>query len=201
MDKNSSRLLAAMLCLAGTGVFAAETPQQPQMTPEQKAMADAYARMGELRAEHKQLEYFAGRWNVQTNMVMDPAAKPEVSSGKAETKPLFGGRSFETNYEGSYGGQTFTGRGYTGFDNLKGKFYTTWMDSMSTSLWLALGTYDAKTRSYTFTGDMDDAMKPGTIVKIREVIRIVDDKHYVFEWYETRAGKEAKTMWIEYTRA
>ena len=197
-----SRLLACFVCLATTAAFAADAPKPPEMTPEQKAMMEAFARMGEVRAEHKQLEYFAGRWNVKTSVVMDPAGPPQVTNGKSETKALFGGRSYEINYEGSYNGESFTGRGYIGFDNLKGKFFSSWMDSMSTGMWLALGTYDAKNKSYTFFGEMDDPLSPKTVLKIRQVFRIVDDKHYTFEWNETRpGGKETKTMWIEYTRA
>ncbi len=36
--------------------------------------------------------------------------------------------------------------------------------------------------------------------KIREVIKIVDKDHHIFEWYEDRGGQEAKTMEIAYTR-
>jgi hypothetical protein len=32
------------------------------------------------------------------------------------------------------------------------------------------------------------------------VIRVVDNDHHVFDMYETRGGKGAQTMKIEYTR-
>ena len=37
--------------------------------------------------------------------------------------------------------------------------------------------------------------------KIREVIKIVDNDHHVFEFYEERGDKEVKTMEINYTRS
>jgi hypothetical protein len=43
-------------------------------------------------------------------------------------------------------------------------------------------------------------MLPGKITKIREVVRIVDNDHHTFEWFEDRNGSEAKTMEIDYTR-
>ena len=44
-------------------------------------------------------------------------------------------------------------------------------------------------------------MKAGAKVAVREVMHIVDPKHYVFEWYETRGGKEAKTLQIDYSKS
>jgi len=43
-------------------------------------------------------------------------------------------------------------------------------------------------------------MIPGMKQKVREVIKIVDNSHHTFEWYEDRGGQEAKTMEINYTR-
>jgi hypothetical protein len=174
--------------------------QDAQMSKEQKAMADAMQRMGEVRAEHKQLDFFAGEWKATTTMWMDPKAPPQKTEGKTHTESKFGGRYVEMHYEGTFEGQAFSGEGFIGFDNLKGKFFNTWIDSMSTGFWLAWGTYDAASKSYTFHGSMDDPMASGTQVKVREVVHVVDPKHYTFEWYETHKGKEAKTMEIAYAK-
>jgi Protein of unknown function (DUF1579) len=37
-------------------------------------------------------------------------------------------------------------------------------------------------------------------VPVREVIKVTDKNHHVFEWYENRGGQETKTMEIDYTR-
>jgi hypothetical protein len=47
---------------------------------------------------------------------------------------------------------------------------------------------------------MDDPLQPGQTIPVRQVDRWIDDDHYNFEWYETRDGKEAKTMEIRYSR-
>jgi hypothetical protein len=39
------------------------------------------------------------------------------------------------------------------------------------------------------------------MVPVRESMRFPDKDHALFEMYETRDGKELKTMQIEYTRA
>jgi hypothetical protein len=36
--------------------------------------------------------------------------------------------------------------------------------------------------------------------KAREVIKVVDKDHHIFEWYEDRGGQEVKTMEINYAR-
>jgi hypothetical protein len=173
---------------------------QPQMSKEQKAMMDAYQRMGEVRAEHKQLDTFIGEWKATTTMWMDPKAPPQKTEGKTHVESKFGGRYIELHHESKYEGQPFNGEGLMGFDNLKGKFFSTWIDSMSTGMWLAWGTYDAASKTYTFHGSMDDPMAPGTQFKVREVIHVVDPSHYTFEWYETHKGKEGKTLQIDYVK-
>jgi hypothetical protein len=172
----------------------------PAMSKEQKTMMDAMRRMGEVRAEHKQLDYFVGDWSATTTMWMDPKAPPQKTEGKTHTESLYGGRYIEMHYQGTYEGQAFTGEGFMGFDNLKGKFFNTWVDSMSTGFWLAWGSYDAAAKTYTFHGEMDDPMKAGAKTAVRQLVHVVDPGHYTFEWYETHAGKEAKTLQIDYSK-
>ena len=179
---------------------AAQDNKQPAMSKEQKAMMDHMQRVGEVRPEHKQLDYFVGDWDATTTMYMDPKAPPQKSEGKAHSESIFGGRYLQMKYEGSYEGQTFNGEGMFGFDNTSGKFFNTWIDSGSTGFWLAWGSYDSAAKTYTFHGEMDDPMKPGTKMAVRETVRVVDPTHYSFDWYETRGGKEAKTMQIDYSK-
>lgn len=194
----ATTLTIAFAC-TGAAAFAQDS-KAPAMSKEQKEMMDAFARMGEVRAEHHQLEYFVGDWNATTTMWMDPKAPPQTSAGKSHTASTMGGRYLETSFEGSMMGEPFSGRGVLGFDNVGGRFFNTWQDSMSTGFWLAYGRYDAASKTYTFNGTMDDPMHPKTKVAVREVVHIVDPTHYTFEWYETHKGKEAKTMQIEYTK-
>ncbi|MEP6484903.1 MAG: DUF1579 domain-containing protein [Rudaea sp.] len=185
---------------AGCLAVSAEETKQPQMSKEQTAMMDAMQRAGEVRPQHKQLAFFVGDWNVTTSMYMDPKAPPQKSEGKAHIESLFGGRYVRTNFEGSFAGETFNGEGLMGFDNTAGKFFNTWIDSGSTGMSIAWGTYDAASKSYTFRTEMDDHMKPGTKFPVREVMHVVDDTHYTFDWYETHGGKEVKTMQIAYAK-
>ena len=202
MTKTKTAALAAALALTSMAACAddKQPAAAPAMTAEQQAMMQAYERAGGLRAEHKQLKYFNGDWTSATKVWMDPKAPPQESAGTQKVVTLYDGRYLAFAQEGDYGGQKFWGQGYLGFDNLKGKFFSTWVDSMSTGFWLAYGTYDAAKKTYTFHGEIPDMMKPSTILKIRQVFRVIDDKHYAFDWYETRDGKESRSMEITYTR-
>ena len=42
---------------------------------------------------------------------------------------------------------------------------------------------------------------PGMKTQVRELLKIADNDHMMFEWYENQAGQEKKTMEIAYTRA
>lgn len=190
--------LAGALAVACSAQAADSKP--PAMSKEQQAMMQAMEKAGEVRPEHKQLDYFVGDWNATTSMFMDPKSPPQKTEGKAHSESLFGGRYLRMKFEGSYEGQTFNGEGFMGFDNTSNKFFNTWIDSMSTSFWLAYGTYDAASKSYTFRGDMADFSKPGAKMAVRQVVHIVDPTHYTFEWYEMHGGKEAKTLQIDYSK-
>lgn len=172
----------------------------PPMSAEQQAQMAAFEKASTPRAEHKQLEYFVGNWTAKTQIWMDPNAPAEEGAGTSKGESVFGGRYISMSYSGTFWGQPFTGEGLFGFDNLRGKFFNTWTDSMSTSFWLAWGDYDKASNSWTFRGDMPDMMDPKVILKVRQVVRIHDQKHYTFDWYETRGGKETRTMSIDYNR-
>jgi len=189
-------LAGALACAAAN----AQDSKAPAMSKEQQAMMQAMEKAGEVRPEHKQLDYFVGDWSATTSMFMDPKAPPQKTEGKSHSETMMGGRYLRMKYEGSFEGQSFTGEGFLGFDNVKNKFFNTWIDSMSTSFWLAYGTYDAAAKSYTFQGEMADFAKPGANMKVRQVVHIVDPTHYTFEWYEMHGGKEAKTLQIDYTK-
>jgi len=194
---------ALAIALCAPAFAGAEPPQEaPKMSAEQQAMMDAWQKASTPGAEHKQLaEQFAGTWTTKQTMWMDPSAPPMSETGKAVNTALFGGRQVRMEFSGGFMGQPFEGIGYTGYDNVRKRYTSFWADSMGTGSMNLLGDYDAATKTYSFTGDMPDVMKPGGMLAIRETVRIVDADHMVMEMFEPHDGKEVRTMQIEYTRA
>lgn len=185
-------------CALALPLWAEDAPKAP--SPEEQAMMEAYEKMGRIGEAHQGMARYVGKWTYENTMWMDPAAPPQVSTGTSEATALWGGRYIETVFRGEYQGQPFEGRSFAGYDNLKGQYVATWIDSMSTAIFITWGTHDAATDTTTFTGEMDDPMQPGGKIPVRQVDRWIDADHYVFEWHETRGGKEAKTMEIKYAR-
>jgi len=90
--------------------------------------------------------------------------------------------------------------GVTAYDNVSKQYQSSWIDNMGTSIMYMTGRHDAATKSIIFTGEMDDPMKPGTKVSLKEIIRITSPDSHTMEMYEIRDGKENKMMEIVYTR-
>jgi hypothetical protein len=191
-----------------TAAQATGAPGQMSKADMDKMMAQMME-MSKLNENHKLLADLAGTWTYTVTMWMnpDPNAKPETSKGTAVRKSIMDGRYFVLDVSGKMQmpgpdgkpkDMTFKGMGIEGYDNVKKKFVGTWIDNMGTGIMMAEGTYDPATKTFTYTGEVE--MIPGMKQKIREVIKVVDKDHHVFEWYEDRGGKEAKTMEISYTR-
>jgi len=179
---------------------AAAAGAAPAMTADQQAMMDAWQKAGTVGAPHGQLSGFVGEWNARVTHWMDPSAPPQTSVGNESSALKYGGRFVESKFSGTYAGAPFEGVSVMGYDNVRGKYTSTWHDSMGTGIFMSMGDYDPSTRTYTLRGTMADPMKPAELTPIRQVVRVVDDNHHVFEWHETHGGKEVKTMQIEYTR-
>ncbi len=190
-------VLLATPCLV---LGAQQAPSSPPMSAEQKAEMDAMMKAMAPGENHTLLASVAGDWTFTHTMWMDPAAPPATSTGTASYTTIMGGRYVQGTYRGMMMGMPFEGVGVTGYDNISKQFVSSWYDNFGTGIMMLTGTYDAATRTFTYSSDVDDPMKPGTKVKVREVIRLVDPTRHVMEWYETRAGKESKTMEIVYTR-
>jgi len=170
------------------------------VSAEAKAMMDAMTKAATPGPNHEMLASIAGEWNFTNRMWMSPSAPPTESTGTARYAPLLGGRYVEGLYQGDMMGMPFEGRGLLGYDNVSRKFQSTWADNMGTTITFMEGVYDPDTKSITYKGEVEDLVNPGAKVKIRQVVRIASPDSHSMEWYETRNGKETKTMEITYSR-
>src|SRR5216110_2125596 len=177
--------------------------------PNQQEMMKQMMELSKLNENHKLLSSLDGNWNYTIKFWMnpDPNAKPQESKGTAVRKSIMNGR-FSTldvtgkmempGPDGKKKEMTFKGHGIEGYDNVKKKFVGSWVDNMGTGIMFSEGDYDPATKTFTYTSEIEGV--PGMKQKVREVIKIVDKNHHIFEWYEDRGGQEVKTMEISYTR-
>jgi Protein of unknown function (DUF1579) len=201
-SSSSSATTSSTTATGGSG-SASAMPNDAEMM---KTMMD----MAKLNDNHKLLTSLDGTWNFTTKMWMDgnTSAKPQESKGTAVRKSMMGGRYVVMDItgkmkmpgdDGKLKDFEFKGQGIDAYDNAKQKFVSSWVDNMSTGIMTSEGTYDPATKTLTYTGEYQ--MAHGMKEQIRQLVKLTDKDHMLFEWYENRGGNELKTMEIAYTRA
>ena len=148
---------------------------------------------------HERLAHKVGRWSLRVVSFM-PGSEPQESLGQSEMKWTLDGRFIQDTTTGNMGGMPFSGQGLTGYDNMKQKYVTTWVDNMMTGIIRMEGTYDPATKSFTYLGEMPDPMSDA-YVPTRHIERVIDTDHFMFEmWAADQQGTQTKQMEIHYTR-
>lgn len=167
-------------------------PGQQPSEEEQKMMKrmEAYATPGE---NHKYLEYFTGKWEVNSKAWMKPGAEPIVSKSDIKGKMILGGRYLKSFYKGTMMGMPFEGIGITAYDNFKKKFINLFLDNMGTGIYKSSGTLDKTGKIRTETGAWDDIMTGGKS-KVKMVTKIIDKNKYSFEMFMLNGGPDGKTF-------
>lgn len=177
----------------------AQEPQAPQMTPEQMAEMELYMKAGTPGAPHAALAKTVGTYELTIKSWMEPGGPPMESTGTATRTMTLDGRVLVEELASSMMGTPFTGRGMTGYDNVTGKYWSTWNDSMSTGVMLSEGTCDAK-QSCTFSGSWNDPITRGPLT-VRLVSRWTSPTTELMEMYGPgKDGKEMKMMEMTYRK-
>ena len=193
---------AGMLPLAACAMLSAAiayAQEPPKLTPEQQAEMEAFAKAGTPGAAHKELASTAGAYDLKVRSWLEPGGPPMEETGTATRAMSLDGRVRVENVSSSMMGAPFTGHGMLGYDNVTGKYWSTWNDSMSTGLMVSQGTCDAS-RACTFTGTWNDPIKKGPVTS-RMTTRWTSPTTELFEMYGPgRDGKEMKMMEITYTK-
>ena len=196
MNRHYLALATALSLLAAPALVRA---QAPEMTPEQKAEMEAYQKAGTPGAQHKAMAAKAGTYTAKVRSWHEPGKPPMEETGTATRSMALDGRVMVEEFKGSMMGMPFTGHGMQGYDNVTGKYWSTWNDSMSTGIMLSEGTCDAK-NACTFKGTWNDPIKKGP-ASSRMTSHWTSPTVEVFEMYgPDRTGKEYKMMEITYTK-
>ena len=164
---------------------------------EMMAKWQTYATPG---ANHKVLDALVGQWTHAGQWWTDPNAEPETFAGSSEVKWIMGGRFLQHFAKGpGQAGQPFEGMGIVGYDNIKKKYQSLWIDNMGTGMMQGEGTYDAEKKELNDRGSLTDPI--GGSTTYRGVYRFIDANHYKYEMFTVAPdGKESLSMTIDYTR-
>lgn len=167
-------ILAGVLCLTVLNFSVGQEPPKPG-------------------PEHERLKELVGTWDA----VMDMGG--QKSKATATYKSICNGMWLESDFEGDLGGAKFQGHGLDGYDLEKKKYVGVWVDSMSSIPMQFEGSYDAKTRTMTMTGESRGP--DGKPQKFKTMTETKDKDHFTFKMYMASAeGQEQLAFTIEYTR-
>ena len=191
------RCAAVAMALLAAGATCAQEAGTP--SAEQQAMMEAYQRAATPGAQHASLAKMAGDFTLTVKSYMEPGAEPEVSAATATRRLILGGRYLEEVVKGTMMGQPFEGRGISGYDNVSGEWWGTWIDTMSTGIMISRGEWDEAAGVGTFTGEYNDAVT-GKVQTSRMTSRRLPNGDEVMEMYMPTPGGEVKAMEILYKR-
>jgi hypothetical protein len=169
--------------------------QEEQMSSQQQAWME-YMTPG---AMHELMANSVGEWKTKSTFWMTPDAEPLVTEGTATSEMIMGGRYLKTIHKGIMMGMPFEGLMLQGFDNASEKFTSVWMDNLGTGISVSTGIYEMERNSIFFTGSMVDPIS-GKDISYKQIVKIIDDNHQVFEMYNELEGKEFKSMEVDVTR-
>jgi len=188
---------SVVILLIAAGAAVAQEAATP--SAEQQAMIEAYQRAATPGPQHAVLAKMAGDFTITIKSYMEPGAAPEVSNGTSTRTMILGGRYLEETVHSSVAGQPFEGRGLTGYDNVTGQWWGSWVDSMSTGMMTTSGDWDETAGTGTFKGEYKDPLT-GELQTSRSVIRRLPNGDELMEMYMTTAFGEVKAMEILYQR-
>jgi hypothetical protein len=97
-------------------------------------------------------------------------------------------------------GQPFHGISFTGYDNVREKYRSVWIDDMSTTMVVSEGEADEEGKVITLGGSYACAMTGEKDKATIQVLRILSRDKHVFEMHDPSRGENSKVMEITYNR-
>lgn len=193
----SSLCLAVLIALCAVPLAAQEGEEAPAADP----MMEAWQASMTPGPEHEKMASMAGTWTFTMKMWMDPNAEPQSSTGTAERTMIFDGKVLEERVTGEAMGTPFQGLGHTGYDNVTGQWWSTWMDNLGTGLTLMHGSVDEETHTATWEGETSDPMTGGRS-PMKIVIKHESADKEVAEFFSPApgGGEMIRTMELTYER-
>ena len=224
-DRNNERMIpvkvaiftVTLACAAAcpnSQALAQETPSAPggvevagQGRAVQSGIHGEDDGTGQSRREPQGVGAVGGKLELQAQVLDGTWSAAQRIEREGGSKGILGGRYFILDTTGKMempgpDGKMipidFKGMEIEGYNNVKKRFESTWVDNMGTGTVMSTGAYDAASK--TFTYQTEEEVVPGEKTKNRYTITVQDKDHHVFAWFTTQGDKEVKTMEISYSR-
>ncbi|MGK7295081.1 MAG: DUF1579 family protein [Candidatus Wenzhouxiangella sp. M2_3B_020] len=194
--KKLEHIPLAILVLALISPFAIaqeEEVAEPAMDEEDRATMQAWTAAAEVGEQHLWLSKKTGEWEAEIELWMDADEPPMTGTAAVSRQMELGGRVLLDYWNGETMGGKFEGVQRTGYNNVTGRYWSTWTDTWSTALFESHGTAVEGTDQITLKGDYIDPQTNDT-VKTRYVWIFPSTDREIVEGYETRDGEEMLVM-------
>ncbi len=177
MSPTRLALIFVLLLTSVVVLRAQEPPQMPTPAPE-----------------HKWLERFAGDWTSESEIFMNPT-QPAIKATGTETCKMLGDFWLVSEGTGNMGGMTMNHRLTLGYDPATKKYIGTWVDSMTSHLWVYEGTVDESGKKLTLEASGPCPIQ-GKVIKFRDVTEFKSDTERTFT--SSSMGEDGK--WVNHVK-
>ena len=200
--KHSIAYLGSALVVAGTLTvgLGLDSENVQKFDPAMEEMIKKAGAACTPGAAHQALEPLVGEWKVEVKTWMAPDAPPALSTGTAKSTWALKGRFVQQEFSGEFMGQPFHGISFTGYDNVREKYRSVWIDDMSTTMVVSEGDADSDGKVITLGGSYACAMTGEKDKATTQIYRILNQDKHVFEMHDPARGENSKVMEITYIR-
>jgi hypothetical protein len=204
MKNQSTRYLYPAMVVAGallaSWALADDKSGSAKLDPKMEEMMKKAEEASTPGEAHKRLDPLVGNWSVEVKMWMGPDAPPTVTKGTAKTTWALKNRFVQEEFSSDFMGKPFRGISFTGYDNIREKYNSVWIDDMSTTMVTAEGVADPSGKVLTFGGTYACAMTGEKNKETKQIYRILSQDKHIFEMHDPSLGEHSKVMEITYTR-
>tara|TARA_R110000782_G_scaffold175732_1_gene266838 strand:+ start:3027 stop:3689 length:663 start_codon:yes stop_codon:yes gene_type:complete len=175
----------------------AHQPDTGQSDRDMQKEMEQWMAMASPGENHAVLDKSVGKWTAKTSFIMDPSQPPTEGEGTMTSEWVLGKRFVKSDfYMKDMMGTEFQGLAYTGYDNIKGEYVSTWMDTFGTGILMMTGEHDGS--RCVMEGESVSPEGPYTM---KIVTTWHDDDHFTDVFYD-KVGDDGwrKSGEIKYTR-
>jgi len=143
---------------------------------------------------HENYEPIVGTWKSHWKLLDGDGNVTREIKGRATNEWIVGGRWVQSTFttDLDMGGEAFHGVGMFGHDNTTGEYHNVWFESNRTAVQYDTGTYDARTRTFTFEGEQPGGN--GVRFLARTTMRIDSDDKHTIELYVVRSEDDVRKV-------
>lgn len=192
---------AALVMLGIGAAHAQDASPSASASPATTAAAIPECKPAVPEKEHTWFKQLEGEWDIDTEVLMDPA-KPPVKGKAKETTKLMGAFFVDADMDFEMGpGQKMKSRMTIGYDTKKKKYVGTFVSDMDAHMWVYEGTMDAAGKVLSLEAEGPAMMDPRGRAKYIDAVQVVDADHRTFtSSIQGADGKWTTFMTNHYTR-